>query len=304
MRLQTLIELGAGLVAILGFLTPPGRLLLRALQGRIRPDHSSLTGGSYRHDAGGRPCPHVNMLCGPSWQFRFWSNRSGRRFDPGVVDEWVGETFPAFFGEAEYRDPNLIRYMRQITIGDRTSQAWLWIWRRGLIDVSLPISHLDHDGHLLLALEDVVRPVVQFVGSVERGWYERIFGRGILRRRRLDWSVSFSSSINDPLSGVQRQLEGFVFPGREPKSKPSAMMLYGTPSEANLRALRTKSSNAAPAAIAKAALDGLLRGTGYDDCLAAIEDALGFAGSSSPAQNPSRSDPPPPGRGSETRGGS
>lgn len=265
------VSLAANLVAVLAFFKPLAKLPGR-IRARVMPDHTGLRGAAYQHDSGGRgPCPYVNVSLGPSRRFR---GRAARQLlDPKVVHKWMTEVFGAV-PEPEYRDPHqLVRYQ----YGPMQGDSWLWIHRRGLVDISVPVPVTMTDGAVFLPLENLVGQILAVAKSVQSGWYERVYPRPLFGRRRLDWSISIGASVLDDRA-MRVQLAGFTFPGRAPGPKPTGMPLNGTPSAETLRALSTRSAGVDPRDIVRVALVGLLTGCGYTDCGAAIEDALAVAG--------------------------
>jgi hypothetical protein len=261
---------GASVVAILIFFKPltkvPGRV-----RARLMPNHSVLRGSAYQHDLGGRgPCPYVNVSLAPS---RCFLGRAARRvLDPTNIHAWFIKVFGTM-PEPEYRNPvELVRYQ----YGSMNGDSWLWVHRRGLVDISVPVQVQTTGGDIFLPLENLVMPVMAIAQSVQDGWYERVYGRPRLGRRRLDWCISVGAGVLDA-KGFQVPLSGFTFPGRAPGPKPAGMRVNGAPSGETLRAMWTLSTRTDRSDIVHVAVGGLLTGSGYVDVGPSIDDAIGIA---------------------------
>jgi len=275
----------ASLVVILTFLKKPLGRAVRWLRANLRPDHTTLQGSHTRQELNARgPQGFIHVAIAPSWRLR----RLERPLNTKVVHTWLTGVL-AEAPAPDHRDPGeLIRYR----FGPMENETLVWAYRRGRLDLTIPVAIAEDEGRRLLPLENAVRPLWRLARSVEEGGYEAMFGRGLRRRRRLDWRIGVSTFVLDANQCLVA-IDDFTFPGRRPGPKPGAMRLNGVPSESTLRGLESLPSSADARRIVRTALGAILTASGYEECGPAIDDTLDVVAGQPAAEPAAELEPAP-----------
>lgn len=173
-----------------------------------------------------------------------------------------------------------------------TQEGYVWVWPSGRVDLSwhLPVP-AEVDGRVIVALLDVLRPVVALAQAVRARSYRTVFPDGWRARiRRLDWCVTVATSIVDA-TGVTRSWDDVAFPGRRPARAGSQLQAFCPPGGFGAEGLRGSKPSRPLGELISIVLDDLLKTNGYHDVGDAIADTVAAIEADNQAGSPSM--PPP-----------
>jgi hypothetical protein len=235
---------------------------------RLRPDHSSLYGGWYQQNLGGRQHLNFAISCAPRRRLR-----KPRRVDPLDALSFLNDLVPdgfsspattsyadavAFETEAGADDPAF--YPEPLRAGR--------VWSNGRVELFVR-APIDGD-EVTVDLAGAFAYAYRFVSVVNGGGYQRLY-RFRTRAHRLDWFISLGNNYSHPQFG-SRQWCDLAFPGRRPIHRATASFAHLDQSGLAWRSLRSRRQSTSPETILAPALTELVRGSGWYD---GVEEAVG-----------------------------
>lgn len=261
----------AVITVVVGSLLNWGERVVSFLRRRIPPNHRPLgDGGGWGAGRASSATDQIRVLvcCAP--------NRSLRQRDvnPDQAVDFVRHQFVGLFPPEPVfsMPPHGVRFHRAGGVED----GYAWVHASGRIELCLTVPTSPADpGPIAFALDDVIRPVLLVRDAMVSGAYERTFGRRMpLLRRRFDWAIAVSSTVNVASGGAVSWQE-VVFAGTRPPragTNQQAFCPLGGYASADLRNWPARK---APEQLVRVFLRDFLQQNGFHGVGPAVEDALG-----------------------------
>jgi hypothetical protein len=249
----------------------------------LRADHTSISGGSWQQNLGGRPHLFFAVACAPSRRFR-----KPRRVDPLAALAFLNELIPnGFSSPATASHDRLVAFETESSEKDepgiyREPERVGVVNFNGRVELAVRAPFERQGEELVIELAGAFAYLDRVVELVNRGEYQRLY-RLPTRLRRLDWFVALGNNYQHPQFG-SRQWKDLRFPGRRPAHRATTSFPwfdnYGLASQR----LRSRRQRTKPPEILRPTLIELIGNSGwYDGVDEAVDETIDAAAAGSEA---------------------
>jgi hypothetical protein len=241
--------------------------------GRVRPDHSSLYGGWYQQNLGGRQHLFFAVSCAPRRRFR-----KPRRVDALDALAFLNQLVPHGFSSPATTSHDEVVAFETPAINDDPAlfaeplRAGR-VYANGRVELFVR-APIEKDGEkVIVDLAGAFAYLARFVDVVNDDAYQKLYGFRT-RARRLDWFVGLSNNYSHPQFG-SRQWDDLRFSGRRPIHRATSSFAHLPNHGLAWRALRSRRQRDRPETILRPTLIELINNSGwYDGVDEAVTDTV------------------------------
>lgn len=254
---------------LVGTLLNWGERVATYVRTRVVPDHAPLAVGSGWSTQAASATERVRVLvcCAPNRSLR------SRDVDPDEAVEFVREQLPGLFLDEPVfsMPPHGVRF----EASGGVENGYAWVDASGRIDLCVNVPTEPPDpGPITIALTDLVEPVLTVLHAVRSISYDRTFGRRLPGfRRRFDWAIAVSPTINVPDRGGV-SWNDIRFPGRRPPRAGTKQQAYCPPAGYAATELRSWRVQRSAEVLVRLYIRDLLQQNGFHSVEDAIDDAI------------------------------
>jgi hypothetical protein len=254
----------------------------------VRPDHTTLVGGTFGADNGGFQDFRCFVRCAPAR--RFSAARLARRLDP-VATSALATALSAEIPAVPVSSGTAVaRFQPPTQPPSYPAVVTACIWTNGRVEFEIPLKTTgNEDEGVQIRVAEVVEHITALVDQVRHGGYRRVFHT----RRRMDWALSVSAYARSDPSGQSIPWAGLTFDGVQPKGRATEARPAQPIPQFGVRRLTNLRARSRPDVIIRRALDDWLFRSEYWSFDGAIEDLVRRAKHSRREGIPSTLDVPP-----------
>jgi hypothetical protein len=264
--------------------TPPPatNLVLRALlaaaawlRARALRDHSSLYGGWYQQNIGGRHHFYFAVTCAPSRRIK------PKRIEPAKALEFLERIDPGGF---DYPPTQSLAEVVAFEVAAADSDNLMYeperaarFWSNGRVELFYrAVVEFNDEAEATVDLAESVKPAWRLIEAVQAGHYRRLYG--FRPWRRIDWLVQVSNTYHGSPRGSM-EWSDLKFAGRKPGGRATTHHATAPHLGLGSQKLRSLPQGAELSRVLAPALTDLVHNSGWFDSPAgtvacAVEDTV------------------------------